>query len=323
MEKPQPTPPMPTEPPKPTPPVPIEPPKSTPAMLFTSGFCAGVVITGLFNPVDRALYLSASKQRPFLHPSNWKRPFQGLGQSIIGRAVSTGLWFPLEAVAIDAVGHHTELSPSVSSAVAGQLAGATNALLLSPLSFIKFQTWGLPEGKRSFSRTFSKIYRTAGAMAFFRGLPATVLRDAIFGGCFAWLRFRLRNYTEVGAPAASNDYPGGVCFAADAAAAGAATTVSAPLNYARNVQFGTPVSSALPTTWTVVGRLWREASEQPTASARVRVLMQRTNVGWGTLRVAAGMALTSSIFSGLVRLGDSLSQAALLEDGAREKPAMK
>ena len=59
------------------------------AVLFGAGFAAGVTITGLLNPVDRALFLGVAKKRPFLHPHNWHQPFQGVGQSLISRAIST------------------------------------------------------------------------------------------------------------------------------------------------------------------------------------------------------------------------------------------
>ncbi len=297
--------------------------RPTPVVALASGFSAGVAVTGLLNPVDRALYLSVSKKRSFLHPGNWKRPFQGLGQSLFGRAISTGLWFPLESMAVQAF-EGLEVPQGVANAVAGQTAGAVNALLLSPLSFVKYQTWGLPEGKRSFGRTASKVYRTAGVMAFFRGLPATVVRDAIFGGIFG-LRVSFRGRAEQLAPPASGSsrsgssgYLAAALFAADAAAAGAATVVSSPFNYARNVQFGTPITSAPPSTMAAIGKLWREARTQPTAAAGVRVLLQRTNVGWGTLRVAGGMALTASIFSSFVRMASWLQMQSVHRVEPRE-----
>jgi hypothetical protein len=143
--------------------------------LFGAGFGAGVFVTGLLNPVDRALFLSVAKQRPFLDPCNWRRPYQGLAQGLVGRAVSTGLWFPLERMARDAA-KHSSLGDGMQAAVAGQTAGAANALLLSPLAMVKYHTWGIPEGKRHVLRTARKMYRTAGAAVFFRGLPATVWR---------------------------------------------------------------------------------------------------------------------------------------------------
>jgi len=277
-------------------------------VLLGAGFGAGVSITGLLNPVDRALFLSVSKRRSFLDPCNWRQPFQGLGQSLVGRAVSTGLWFPLERMAQDFFGRQgiAERSPTLASTAAGQTAGVMNALLLSPLQFIKYQTWGLPEGKRSFGRTALKIHRTAGVSIFFRGLPATMMRDALFGGCFSTTRHALRG--RAAHAARDRELPvEPLQFGADFVAAGAATTLSAPFNYARNMQFSARLADPTPGTWPLLQHLLREARALPTLSARLGFLLRRNNVGWGTLRVAGGMALTAHLFAGFVAIGESLA----------------
>ena len=272
------------------------------SVVFASGFFAGVAVTGLLNPIDRALFLSVQKRRPFLDPLNFRRPFQGLGQSLVGRAVSSGLWFPLERLTHQAVTLHApDLPPGAAAALAGQTAGVVNATLLSPLSYVKYQTWGVPEGKRSFGRTASKVLHTIGPLGFLRGLPATVLRDAIFGGSFGFLRTRGRATAEKHLHSVGDG--GGASFAVDVLAAGVATTLSSPLNYARNVQFGAPVSSPSLGTWAAIAGLAQEVRKQPTVGGSMAIALQRTNVGWGTLRVAGGMALTADIFARMVRLG--------------------
>ena len=270
--------------------------KSSPLILIASGFAAGVVVTGLLNPVDRALFLSISKQRPFLHRRNWRYPLQGVTQSMVGRAVSSGLWFPLERLFREssACTKITEYSSTLAFALAGQIAGGVNALLLSPFAFIKYQTWGLPDEKRGFTRTARKIYRTAGTKIFFRGLPATVARDVLFGGCFSLLR---RVFFERGVPHYCGDF----------IAAGAATIIGAPINYARNIQFGAPWTDPTPRTIVIFQKLWKQAHRQPGALAQLGFLWRRMNIGWGTLRVAGGMALTSHIFGALVQVGDKMS----------------
>jgi hypothetical protein len=63
---------------------------------FICGIAAGVIQAGIFNPYDRALYLSVKDHRAFLHIENWKSPYSGFFQSIGSRAVSGGIYFPLE-----------------------------------------------------------------------------------------------------------------------------------------------------------------------------------------------------------------------------------
>jgi hypothetical protein len=53
-----------------------------------AGIVCGLFQAGLFNPWDRALYLSVRDRRHFLHPANFKNPFQGFWQAIVHRTIS-------------------------------------------------------------------------------------------------------------------------------------------------------------------------------------------------------------------------------------------
>lgn len=53
-----------------------------------SGLICGLFQAGLFNPWDRALYLSVRDRRHFLHPTNFKNPFHGFWQAIVHRTIS-------------------------------------------------------------------------------------------------------------------------------------------------------------------------------------------------------------------------------------------
>jgi hypothetical protein len=273
-----------------------DPKKTHPADLFAAGFAAGLTITGLLNPYDRALYLSVANRRRFLHPSNWASPYQGIGQSLVSRVISTGLWFPLERLARDALHSHDSknaLPAAAQAALAGQMAGVVNAMLLAPLSMVKYQTWGLPDGERGAASTVRAMYRKAGLSAFFRGLAPTVARDCVFGA----LRQKLRSEAEQ-SPAlrATGAPPDTLHFVADACSAGVATTLSAPLNYARNTAFATPVEQPVRGIAAALAALARETCSQPSARAGLRHLSRRLNVGWGTARVAGGMALSAFAF---------------------------
>ena len=61
-----------------------------------SGFSSGLIVAFALNPWDKALYLSVINQRSFLDFKNFHQPFQGVTQSLFQRAVSHGLYFPLE-----------------------------------------------------------------------------------------------------------------------------------------------------------------------------------------------------------------------------------
>lgn len=66
-----------------------EPPKG---VSLLCGLIAGVAQAGLFNPYDRALYLSVKHHRPFLDSRNFQNGYQGFAQSVGGRAIASGLY---------------------------------------------------------------------------------------------------------------------------------------------------------------------------------------------------------------------------------------
>jgi hypothetical protein len=63
---------------------------------LVAGTFSGVVQAGLFNPYDRALYLSVRDQRPFVHVGNFVEPFRGFSQAVVQRTIAGGLYFVLQ-----------------------------------------------------------------------------------------------------------------------------------------------------------------------------------------------------------------------------------
>ena len=114
-----------------------------PHKLLFCGLSSGLICAGIFNPWDRALYLSVKNDIPFLRKENFMNPFSGLFQTVFQRAISSGLYFPLEEIYEVEIAKY--VSPyNVNQAVivlfAGFSAGATNALLLNPMSSVKVTT---------------------------------------------------------------------------------------------------------------------------------------------------------------------------------------
>ena len=110
------------------------------------GLFSGVGQAALFNPWDRALYLSVKNNTMFLDRSNFTQPFQGLFQTITQRAISSGLYFPLEEIFRDLLLHsNTNITGNSSpllgrmgiNFLSGNLAGAVNGILMNPVTAIK------------------------------------------------------------------------------------------------------------------------------------------------------------------------------------------
>jgi hypothetical protein len=112
------------------------------AKLLNCGIVSGLAQAAVFNPWDRALYLSVMHHRPFLRAENFKNPMAGVLQTITQRALSSGLYFPLEDIFAETL---TKLNKETENAnkqrfihfIAGLLAGSTNGLLLNPFSSVK------------------------------------------------------------------------------------------------------------------------------------------------------------------------------------------
>lgn len=107
--------------------------------LINCGIVSGLTQAVVFNPWDRALYLSVKNETPFLSRSNFTKPMDGVLQTLAHRALSAGLYFPLEEIFTHFF-RHTSVEPTYKpylTFVAGTLAGISNGFLLNPFARIK------------------------------------------------------------------------------------------------------------------------------------------------------------------------------------------
>jgi Mitochondrial carrier protein len=257
------------------------------------GLVAGVMQAALFSPYDRALYLSMTNQTPFLTMQNFRNPFVGLSQSIGGRALSGGLYFPLEQFFFQRFNHTNSAETRDNSMLlcfaSGTAAGAVNAMILNPLSAIKYKTWSRLYNRGMLQEAFSML-RQGGRSVFYRGLTSTLLRDVSFGGCYTCIRLQLQWAWSL---------PHEHQWAANLFAASLATIVSGPFNLARNVQYATKSSQIAPTTLQVLKELSQDACELDGLHQKSAYLLKRLRIGWGTARVATGMAFGHWVYDGL------------------------
>lgn len=112
------------------------------AKLLNCGIISGLIQAGVFNPWDRALYLSVMHHRPFLRAENFVNPMAGVMQTITQRAISSGLYFPLEDIFSELISKHYNQPDNAGMQrtirfVAGLLAGLTNGIILNPFSSVK------------------------------------------------------------------------------------------------------------------------------------------------------------------------------------------
>ena len=133
----------------------------------------------------------------------------GVFQTIFQRGISAGLYFPLEEIFTSYLrksfkdSKKNSLDETRILLCAGLLAGAGNGMIMNPMSSIKYHYWGASGGSVDFSgsgptgvkNTFISVamnmLQRGGLRPFFVGANATISRDVIFGGLFAYLRHEL------------------------------------------------------------------------------------------------------------------------------------
>lgn len=108
------------------------------AKLLNCGLISGLLQAFFFNPWDRALYLSLRNTRPFLSIENFKNPMEGVTQTVIQRAVSAGLYFPLEEIFASLLMEKQYFhSPQINSFLAGTCSGIINGIVMNPFTRVK------------------------------------------------------------------------------------------------------------------------------------------------------------------------------------------
>jgi len=224
-----------------------------------AGLGSGVCQALLFHPWDRALYLSVVHKRPFLSKPNFVMPLQGLAQTFVQRTASGALYFVLQG----------SLAPLFSNPlILGLAAGSSSGLCLNFVAAVKYRTWSDAPVDARFARVAASMWTRGGLSVFWRGAGATVVRDAMFGAVYELTRNSL----------------GAVLGAA------VATLVSSPVNYVRSIQFGTRPNVSCPSIVDVLRDLLAEVSKTKSFSQGASLTQQRLRIGWGTARVAAGVA---------------------------------
>ena len=97
----------------------------------------------------------------------------------------------------------------------------------------------------------------------------------------------------------SDAHVGTIDFLSSLIAGAAGTIVSSPFNFVRNIKYGWPASETPPTASVILGQLVDEMKtkrrEEGVRSALAH-MQERLRIGWGTARVAVGMAVGYEIY---------------------------
>jgi hypothetical protein len=226
---------------------------------FAAGLGTGLAHAVLYNPYDRALYLSVKNKTKFLDKQNHRHPFQGLHQSLFHRTVSNGLYFSIQSM----MQQRTD-NPLYIGLVGGVTIGTT----LNPISVIKYNCWGKTD--YTFSKSAKDLYTNGGLKIFSKGMISTVTRDVVY--CCIYERWRKRNSNRF----LDQVYNLGISVTA--------TIFSSPFNYVRNVKYATPSNVKVDNDFKILYMLYKNKNYED------------LRLGWGTLRCGLGMVTGQIIY---------------------------
>jgi hypothetical protein len=270
--------------------------------LIIAGLISGCTVAALFNPWDRALYLAQLHRRPFLRRENFQNPYKGIWQVVFHRTLSNGLFFPLFDLfrpAIEGMMARSNtlpgLAPDARDALvhflAGNTAGGLSGAITNHFTAIKYASW---DSKYGFLRTSWRMWREGGIHPFVKGVMVTIARETVWGGAFALIKFSATKALTT--PTDSTSARRAKAFVASLIGGSVATVLSSPLNYARNMKYGTPASERPKSTPAILRELWKQTKEKKGTAARIYFLQNELRIGWGTARVAVGMAVAAELY---------------------------
>jgi hypothetical protein len=173
---------------------------------FTSGLGAGFLSAIIFNPIDKAIYLSTTKDLKITNSNLWKGLYKGSSLSILTRIITSGLYFSY----IDYYSSVLNSNFQVASIT------ALSCLITNPLQIIKFKSW---YSDSSITDTYFHIKNKYGYRGFMIGGSSLFMRDLVFNYIYLSLKKKDEHLNNIG----------GICLALVAVA---------PLNLIKNKKYG-------------------------------------------------------------------------------------
>mmetsp|Transcript_16237 Transcript_16237/g.24479 ORF Transcript_16237/g.24479 Transcript_16237/m.24479 type:complete len:292 (+) Transcript_16237:111-986(+) len=271
-----------------------------------AGAANGLAVAIGLHPYDAALYRAWTRNRYFLDSRQWKNPWEGLSETIIGRIYQNALWIPLYDVSL--IVTHNYMGPGAySSWVAGTAAGAVNAVMTQPFTAIKYQKWN---SGHTFKQTTSAMWNSGQIHSFLRGSSACIKRDIVFGGVSATAQYKIASLLHH-ENEHNERHP--MCYALGTVVGALA---SSPFNYERNKAFQAKLGKKAPGSLECLRILVSEMRVAGNGNIMTfrsfHHLAGQMRWGWGTARVGLGMGLGAWVYDKIQRPLDSILEKVSL-----------
>jgi len=171
-----------------------------------SGILTGFISTIIFNPIDKAIYISTTKNLGILDKSIWTSPYKGSLNTLSTRIINSGLYFSY----LDYYSKITNNNFQVA------LMTSLCCSITNPIQLIKFNSW---YNNISMTDSFKKLYKNNGYKTFTIGLIPLIIRDFTFNYIYISLKKKDKHFTNL-------------------LAIFTALTITSPLNLIKNEKYG-------------------------------------------------------------------------------------
>lgn len=140
-----------------------------------SGITTGIMTAIIFNPIDKAIYVSTTKNLSIINKEVWSKCYKGTFNTILTRLITSGLYFTF----LD------KLSSSYSPFQTAFMTSLACNFLTNPIQLVKFHSW---YNNNTLKDSCKFIYRTYGIRGFGIGFGSIFLRDVCFN--YSYLSFK-------------------------------------------------------------------------------------------------------------------------------------
>jgi len=134
---------------------------------FASGLATGILSGFIFNPIDRAIYLTTTKGHKITDVSIWKNAYQGLSLNLSSRLITSGMYFF----------YLDYFSSTLESKFQVSLITAIGCAVINPVHIVKFNSW---YHNYSYLDSYRTIKRSFGYKGFMIGTCPLIIRDTLF-----------------------------------------------------------------------------------------------------------------------------------------------
>jgi Na+/melibiose symporter-like transporter len=140
-----------------------------------SGISTGIISAIIFNPLDKAIYVSTTKNISIFNRKAWHNMYSGVSYTICSKLITSGLYFYYIDYYLRQKNSNAEIA----------LMTTLCCSITNPIQLVKFNSW---YNDISIKTSTNNIIKNHGYKGFCIGISALLVRDFIFN--YMYLSFK-------------------------------------------------------------------------------------------------------------------------------------